>query len=191
MGRKQRRRQEHPQDRLDELMGTGRRAARFQQPARGRRHGGRLLDYGELRLLLIAMIAERACHGYELMKLIEASSGGRYTPSPGVLYPTLSRLEDMGYAVKEADGEARKRYRVTAEGLAFLAANRAAVDELGARIARAGSAAKSLAEPVLTAVERLKAALRERLQRGPLDAMAAQTLAAALHAAAEAVEHSG
>ena len=55
--------------------------------------------------------------------------GGSYSPSPGVIYPTLSWLEDMGYAAVEAEGGGRKRYRLTAEGEAFLAANRAAIDD--------------------------------------------------------------
>src|SRR5271163_5272853 len=92
---------------------------------RGRRHG-RLFDYGELRLLILAMIAEQPRHGYELIKVIEERFGGSYTPSPGVIYPTLSWLDDMGYAAVDAEASGRKRYRLTAEGEAFLVANRAA-----------------------------------------------------------------
>src|SRR4051812_30777633 len=74
---------------------------RHHQHHRGR-HGGRLFDYGELRLLVLAMIAEQPRHGYELMQVIEERTGGSYSPSPGVIYPTLSWLEDMGYAHVEA-----------------------------------------------------------------------------------------
>src|SRR5215470_7093369 len=95
--------------------------------------GARAFDYGELRLLVLAMIAEQARHGYELMRAIEERMGGSYSPSPGVIYPTLSWLDDMGYARVEADG-GRKSYAITSEGKAFLAANRAAIDELQARI---------------------------------------------------------
>src|ERR1044072_6068887 len=76
----------------------------------GHRSGGRLFDYGELRLLILALIAEQPRHGYELIKSIEERFGGRYTPSPGVIYPTLSWLEDMGYAAVEAEAAGRKRY---------------------------------------------------------------------------------
>src|ERR1700722_16589384 len=98
------------------------------------RHSGRLFDYGELRILLLAVIAERPRHGYELMKAIEDRMGGSYTPSPGVIYPTLSWLEDMGYTAVEVQETGRKRYRMTAEGETFLAANRAAVEALFARM---------------------------------------------------------
>ena len=60
--------------------------------------------------------------------------GGSYSPSPGVIYPTLSWLEEMGYAALETEEAGRKRYRITAEGEAFLTANHAAVDNLFSRI---------------------------------------------------------
>src|SRR3974390_2082631 len=81
----------------------------------GERRGGRPFDYGELRLLALAMIAEQPRHGYELMKAIEERMGGSYSPSPGVIYPTLAWLEDMGYAAVEIEDAGRKRYRITAE----------------------------------------------------------------------------
>ena len=84
------------------------------------------------------MIAETPSHGYELMKSIEERMGGGYSPSPGVIYPTLAWLEDMGFAVSEAEG-GRKRYRITAEGAAFLAANKAALDALAARMGPGGA----------------------------------------------------
>ncbi|HEY1413025.1 MAG TPA: PadR family transcriptional regulator, partial [Rhodopila sp.] len=104
----------------------------------GGRRGSRLFDYGELRLLVLAMIAEQPRYGYELMKAIEERMGGSYSPSPGVIYPTLSWLEDMGYTAAEAEEAGRKRYRITAEGEAFLAANRSAVDDLQARVGSGG-----------------------------------------------------
>src|SRR5262245_12328069 len=75
----------------------------------GGRRGGRLFDYGELRLVVLAMIAEEPRHGYELMRAIEERMGGSYSPSPGVIYPTLSWLEDMGYALVESESTGRKR----------------------------------------------------------------------------------
>src|SRR5438045_723760 len=109
--------------------GSRRRAVDFddrtEQPAerhRGRKgrgfgaRGGRPFNYGEFRLLALAMIGKEPCHGYELMKLVEERMGGSYTPSPGIIYPTLSWLEDMGYTSAEADQAGRKRYRITREG---------------------------------------------------------------------------
>jgi len=156
---------------------------------RHRRAGGRPFDYGELRLLVLAMIAERPRHGYELIKAIEERFGGSYTPSPGVIYPTLAWLEDMGYAAIEVEDGGRKLCRLTAEGEAFLVANRAAADEL---LARTGPAAGDGQIPasVVRAMENLKIAMRLRFKRGPLDQATADAIAAALDTAAQTVERS-
>jgi DNA-binding PadR family transcriptional regulator len=157
----------------------------------GHRRGGRPFDYGELRLLTLAMIAEQPSHGYELMKTIEDRMGGSYTPSPGVMYPTLSWLEDSGYAAVETADGGRKRYQVTVEGQAFLAANRPGLDELLARLGAAGSGAPhGVPAPVIRGMENLKLALRLRMKRGTIDATVADNIAAALDAAARIVEQS-
>jgi DNA-binding PadR family transcriptional regulator len=144
------------------------------------------------------MIAEQPSHGYELMKAIEDRMGGSYTPSPGVMYPTLSWLEDMGYAglKRGAEGSAetgetgRKRYLATAEGRAFLQANRATLDEILARMgASDGGGRGGVPAPLLRGMENLKLALRLRMQRG-IDPATADAIAAALDAAALAVERS-
>lgn len=152
----------------------------------GRR--GRLFDYGDLRLLLLAIIAKQPSHGYELIKTVEERFGGSYAPSPGVVYPTLAWLDDMGYAVIEPEGD-RKRYRITPEGEAFLAANRAAVDDL---LARAGASGRGgeVPAPLLRSMENLKLALRLRLRRGDIDQATAEKIAAALDAAVQVVERS-
>jgi DNA-binding PadR family transcriptional regulator len=157
----------------------------------GGRRAGRLLDYGDLRLLSLALIAEHPHHGYELMKTIEERMGGSYSPSPGVIYPTLSWLEDMGYAAVETEAAGRKRYRITPEGEAFLTANRAAVEALLSRIGAAGGGAPDgVPAPVLRGMENLKLALRLRIMQGPIDQPTAETIAAALDAAAQIVERS-
>ncbi|GGD89060.1 hypothetical protein GCM10011390_04760 [Aureimonas endophytica] len=144
-----------------------------------------------MRLLVLAMLAETPRHGYEIIKAIEERFGGSYSPSPGVIYPTLAWLDDMGYAVVEAESGARKRYRVTPEGEAFLTANRAAADDLLARGAHGeGGRRPDMPPPVLRAMENLKLAMRLRLRTGPLDETAAEAIASALDAAALAVERS-
>ncbi len=166
---------------------------------RHRRHGlfsrerraGRPFDYGELRLLALAMIAEQPRHGYELMKAIEERMGGTYSPSPGVIYPTLAWLEDMHYAAAETDDAGRKRYRITAEGEAFLTANRAAVEDLLSRLGDTeGSRRDGIPAPVVRAMQNFKLALRLRLRRGGLNQATTEAIAAALDAAAQAVERS-
>ncbi|MCE7794963.1 PadR family transcriptional regulator [Sphingobium sufflavum] len=156
---------------------------------RGGGRRGRLFDYGELRLLVLALLAEQPAHGYELIKGIEERFGGSYSPSPGVIYPTLSWLEDMGYTAIEPSDGARKRHSVTAEGTAFLDANRAAADALLAR--SAGAAGRpGVPAPVIRAMENLKLAMRLRFRDGPVDEAAADAIAAAIDEAARIVEKS-
>jgi DNA-binding PadR family transcriptional regulator len=97
----------------------------------------------------------------------------------------------MGYASIDAEDGGRKRYRITAEGEAFLAANRPMVDTLLARVASTGTErGGDIPAPVIRAMENLKLAMRLRLRRAPVDQPAAETIAAALDAAAQAVERS-
>jgi DNA-binding PadR family transcriptional regulator len=160
----------------------------------GRRHGargGRAFNYGEFRLLALAMIGEEPRHGYELMKAVEERMGGSYSPSPGVIYPTLSWLEDMGYVSAEADQGGRKRYRITPEGEAFLTANRSAIDEVRSRMGGGrGGRFDGVPAPVLRGMENLKLALRLRMGAEPFDQSTVESIAAALDAAALAVERS-
>ena len=81
-----------------------------------RRGGGRPFDYGELRLFVLGMIAEQPRHGYELIKAIEDRFAGAYSPSPGVVYPALSMLEEMGAIALDGAEGPRKRYAITAGG---------------------------------------------------------------------------
>jgi DNA-binding PadR family transcriptional regulator len=122
------------------------------------------------------------------MRTLEERTGGSYSPSPGVIYPTLSWLEDMGYAKVEAEG-GRKSYRITPEGEAFHSVNRGLVEGLLARIG-SGEGGHRHGEPasVMRGMENLKLALRLRLRSGPIDQPTAARIAAALDAAALAVE---
>ena len=94
---------------------------------------GRVFDSGELKLVILAMIAEKPRHGYELIKDLGERVGGDYSPSPGVIYPTLQLLEEMGYAVQSTDASNRKLYTVTPEGEKFLADNKTQIDAIFAR----------------------------------------------------------
>ena len=151
---------------------------------RGPHRGGggrarRLFDYGEIRLLILAMVADRPRHGYEIIKDITERFEGRYAPSPGVIYPTLAWLEDMGYITIEAGESGRKLSRLTAEGAAFLKANRAAIDELMARKAPATAPGS-----IRHAMDGLKSALRARIGRGEASADESARIAAILTEAA-------
>ncbi|WP_045682515.1 PadR family transcriptional regulator [Martelella endophytica] len=80
---------------------------------------GRFLGQGRIRVLVLQLISEEPRHGYEIIKAIEEMSGGFYSPSPGVIYPTLSYLEEGGYVVAESEGN-KKRYSITEEGKTYL-----------------------------------------------------------------------
>jgi DNA-binding PadR family transcriptional regulator len=83
----------------------------------------RMLAQGDLRLLALALIAEAPRHGYEIIKLVEEKTGDWYSPSPGIVYPTLTYLEEAGYVTASTEGS-KKLYTITAEGRAYLEANR-------------------------------------------------------------------
>lgn len=153
----------------------------------GRRHGGggRMLEQGELRLLLLKLIADTPRHGYELIKAIEEATGGAYSPSPGVIYPTLTLLEEMGLASVTAEG-GKKQYAPTAEGLAELEANAAQVAAVFGRFQ--GGEERASAAPLLRAMHNLKLALRLRLHGGPLSEERIREIAAAIDAAAREAE---
>jgi DNA-binding PadR family transcriptional regulator len=163
---------------------------RRHEHGRHRRHGGgRIFDYGELRLVLLGLIRERPSHGYELMKAIEERAGGGYSPSPGVVYPTLTQLEDLGYATIEAGDGGRKRYAVTEAGRAFLDGQAGAVAAAFARLDESASdRAGDRAPQIVRAMENLKLALRLRMDRGKLTAADLDAVAAVLDAAASGVE---
>ena len=99
---------------------------------------GRMLAQGDLKLLALALIAEQPRHGYELIKLIEEKTSDCYSPSPGVVYPTLTFLEEAGYVTAESEG-AKKRYTITEEGRASLEENRDIADMILARLAAIGT----------------------------------------------------
>ena len=157
----------------------------------GRRHGGggRIFDQGDLRWVILKMISEKPSHGYELIRAIEERLGGAYSPSPGVVYPTLTLLEDLGYiAAAQSDG-AKKAFSITRDGATALADNTPAVDTIFQRIAAiAERLGGGPAPQIVRAMENLKMALRLKLERGKLDEAQVARIVAALDAAAVAVE---
>jgi DNA-binding PadR family transcriptional regulator len=136
-------------------------------------------------------IAEQPRHGYELIKAIEERFGGQYSPSPGVVYPTLTLLEELGYIRPESADGPRKQFVVTAEGTEFLAANQAVVDQIFARMAEVTRAYGGGPAPeIRRATQNLEAALTIRLGRGPLNAEQVRAVTAILDRAAGEIEQS-
>lgn len=151
-------------------------------------HGPRVFHHGALRLVVLALIAESPRHGYEIIKAIEERLAGSYSPSPGVIYPTLTLLQEIGHVTVE-EHEDKKRYSITDEGRKHLVENQAAVDAAMARMREVSTRLGGGPAPqIIRAMENLKLALRLRMGRGPLTDEQLHAVAAAIDAAATAVE---
>jgi DNA-binding PadR family transcriptional regulator len=101
--------------------------------------GGRFFGHGDLKLVILSLLEERPRHGYDVIKAIEEKSGGMYQPSAGTIYPTLTLLEEMGFARATPDEGGKRIYEITDAGRAHLAENRTTVDDIISRISRAGA----------------------------------------------------
>ncbi len=99
--------------------------------------GGRRLGAAELQLVLLALLAEQPAHGYELIRMLEQRSGGFYAPSPGMVYPALTYLEEIGHAAVTPEGN-RKLYTLTEAGRAHLGAHREQAELILDMLARIG-----------------------------------------------------
>ena len=98
---------------------------------------GRILAQGDLRLIALALIAEAPRHGYEIIKLVEEKTADWYSPSPGIVYPTLTYLEEAGYVTASTEGS-KKLYTITDEGRTYLQSNRELVDVVLERLSALG-----------------------------------------------------
>ena len=156
---------------------------------RGRGRRSRVFEGGELKLVLLKLIAEQPRHGYDLIRAIEELTGGRYAPSPGVVYPTLTMLQDMGL-IEEAAGEgARKPFQITEGGTAHLEENRKEAEELIARLeGLSPSHHPEGASPVWRAMRNLGMAIRNRLGQGDVSENTLHELAALIDEFAQRVE---
>ena len=107
--------------------------------------GGRKLSSAELQLVLLALLAQRPAHGYELIRMLEERSSGFYAPSPGMVYPALTYLDEIGHAAVTQDGN-RKLYSITDAGHAHLAANRVQAEMILDALARIGGRMEQVRE---------------------------------------------
>ncbi|SFR77415.1 PadR family transcriptional regulator [Sphingomonas jatrophae] len=163
--------------------GGGRQGAHHHH---GRR---RLFDGGELRLVLLKLIAESPRHGYDLIRALEERTGGAYAPSPGVVYPSLTMLGDMGLIEERPGPASRKAFAVTAEGEANLAANAEVLAALTERIeALASRQRRTDGAPIRRAMHNLRAVLEHRLGREDADDAVLLEAAAIIDAAAQKIE---
>jgi DNA-binding PadR family transcriptional regulator len=154
---------------------------------RGRR-ARRMFEGGELRLVLLKLIADEPRHGYDLIRAIEELTGGEYAPSPGVVYPTLTLLQDMGL-IEEAEGEGpRKPFQATDEGRAHLQERSEEVDGLFERLAELKPHRSDAGPAIGRAVKNLMTAMSHRIGREGLDDDLLHEIAAILDEAAQKIE---
>jgi DNA-binding PadR family transcriptional regulator len=155
---------------------------------RGGRGGlGRIFDHGDLRLVILQLVAEKPRHGYEIIKAIEEKLGGAYSPSPGVVYPTLTMLEEQGFASITPEEGGKKLYTVTPAGEEHLAQNRAALASINARVEEFGGHGYPPASVVRAAMN-LRMAVKLKIARGRLTEEQVRELAAKLDETALAIE---
>ncbi len=157
----------------------------------GMRGGGRrrVFDSGELRLVLLRLIADQPRHGYDLIRAIEARTGGAYAPSPGVVYPTITLLQDMGQIDEVKAEGARKAFAITDEGKAHLAERQAEADALLERLEQIGAVArKTDGGPVRRAMLNLRTVLHQRLHDESIGTDTLHDVAAIIDEAARRIE---
>lgn len=154
----------------------------------GGRRIGRLLEHGDLRFVLLALLKDKPSHGYELIRALEERTGGAYRPSAGAVYPTLAMLEDEGFVQAAAVEGGRKAYEITNEGLEALERNKASVEAVFIRLDEAAKTSPRSSPRVERAMQNLGLALRLRLQgERPTEAQI-DVIAAALDEAAAKIE---
>src|SRR3990167_2501954 len=164
----------------------------------GRRGGGgrgdrggrqRMFDSGELRLVLLKLIADEPRHGYDLIRQIEDLAGGSYAPSPGVIYPTLTLLDDMGLIDAQQSEGAKKLFAITDAGRAELDANSEIVGAALARLTAIGEETQRTDHAsVRRAMGNLRQVLMNRLGDRDLDNAALHDIVALIDEAAQKIE---
>jgi len=138
---------------------------------------------------VLSLLAERPGHGYELIKAIEQLVGGDYSPSPGVIYPTLNLLTDLGWATADAPEGGRRQYTITDEGRAQLEAQRDTLQTLRARLGGTRREAMARGAPeIVRAMANLKTALQLRFGPGAPDPDLIRKVAALIDEAAVGIE---
>jgi len=160
----------------------------------GRGFGGfggdreRLFDSGELRLVILQLVAEKPSYGYEIIKAIEERLSGGYAPSPGVVYPTLTLLEEEGYATVSSTEGNKKLYTVTELGTELLKTNEPTLKAIFGRMEQAGKAfGRGRSPQIMRAIMNLKFALKMRAGQGNLSPEQTRKIAEAIDAAARVI----
>lgn len=114
--------------------GAGERGHGFGEPGHGGGRRQRFFGHGELRLVILDILTRNASHGYELIKEIENLTQGHYSPSPGVIYPTLELLQDHGFITIDVEDGGRKKIAITDDGSRWLEEHRGHLDQIQERL---------------------------------------------------------
>ncbi|WP_293967607.1 PadR family transcriptional regulator [Sphingopyxis sp.] len=167
--------------------GFGGRSGGSGRGERGERR--RMFDSGELRLVLLKLIGDEPRHGYDLIRQIEELTGGAYAPSPGVIYPTLTLLDDMGQIEAQQSEGAKKLFAITDAGRAELEAHADVVDAAIARLTAVGEETQRTdSASVRRAMGNLRQVLMDRLGDRDLDKAALHDIVALIDEAAQKIE---
>ena len=149
---------------------------------------GRMLASGDLQLIILALLSEKPRHGYEIIKAIEERLSGGYAPSPGVVYPTLTLLEEESYATVSSAEGGKKLYTVTDLGSEFLKTNQATIQAIFGRMEQAGKAfGRGRSPQIMRALMNLKFALKMRAGQGNLSPEQTRKITEAIDAAARVI----
>jgi DNA-binding PadR family transcriptional regulator len=155
----------------------------------GRGGRERFFDNGHLRLVILQFVADKPSYGYEIIKAIEERLAGSYAPSPGVVYPTLTLLEEEGYATVSSTEGNKKLYAATDEGKQYLKENQVMLKAIFGRIEQAGKAfGRGRSPQIKRAMMNLMFALKMRTSRGDLNQEQVSKIAHAIDTAARAID---
>jgi DNA-binding PadR family transcriptional regulator len=158
---------------------------------RGFGGGGRErhFDNGELRFVILQLIADKPSYGYEIIKAIEERLSGAYAPSPGVVYPTLTMLEEEGYATVSSTEGSKKLYAATERGVEHLKENKVVTKAIFGRMEHAGKVfGRGRSPQIMRAIMNLRYALKIRTERGNLSPEQTRKVAEAIDAAARVID---
>ncbi|MEQ5321734.1 PadR family transcriptional regulator [Providencia rettgeri] len=161
------------------------------QRGRGRGKGlRRLFDHGDLHIMVLSLVAKKPSYGYEIIKDIQEASNGLYVPSPGVIYPTLTLLEEQGFLESQIVERNRKSFTITPEGSAHLAQNKEIEAVIARKLAKARDMQQgsNLAEDIEVAVSRFKALLRHKMVLKQLNEEQTRQIASIINDAVKQIE---
>ncbi|URQ60280.1 PadR family transcriptional regulator [Pantoea alhagi] len=151
----------------------------------------RLLDATEVRLLILRILETRPAHGYEIIKAIEEMSRGEYTPSPSLVYPNLTLLEEMGYVTAKMEDNNKKNHWITAEGKDFLEQQQAQLESVINRMQSLAVLANNRSLPeVQRAIHNMRTALNTRLSEENISQQSLYAIIDVLDEAAKKIERS-